>query len=71
MVKDGAEVQGIPSLKGYQNRIIGSKVTAILLQGGFCLLVELHRGGSAPAACAAGLFITIPRLESFYHAMYY
>ena len=23
--------------------------------GGFCLLVELHREGSAPAACAAGL----------------
>ena len=28
--------------------------------GGFCLLVELHReGGSAPAACAAGLFSVI------------
>ena len=24
--------------------------------GVFCLLVELHREGSAPAACAAGLF---------------
>ena len=24
--------------------------------GGFCLLVELRREGSAPAACAAGLF---------------
>ena len=24
--------------------------------GGFCLLVELHREGSVPAACAAGLF---------------
>ena len=23
---------------------------------GFCLLVELHWDGSAPAACAAGLF---------------
>ena len=23
----------------------------------FCLLVELHREGSAPAACAAGLFL--------------
>ena len=23
----------------------------------FCLMVELHREGSAPAACAAGLFI--------------
>ena len=25
-------------------------------RGEFCLLVELHREGSAPAACAAGLF---------------
>ena len=24
--------------------------------GGFCLLVELHREGSVPAACAVGLF---------------
>ena len=24
--------------------------------GGFCLLVELHRDGSAPADCAAALF---------------
>ena len=36
--------------------MIGSKVTAILLEGEFCLLVESHREGSAPAACAAGLF---------------
>ena len=27
--------------------------------GGFCLLVELHQEGSAPAACAAGLFICL------------
>ena len=26
--------------------------------GGFCLLVELYREGSAPGACAAGLFIS-------------
>ena len=26
--------------------------------GGFCLLVELHREGSAPAACAAVLFLS-------------
>ena len=32
------------------------KVLVISLKGGFCLLVELHRGGSAPTACAAGLF---------------
>ena len=43
----------------HQNRFIGSKVTAILLMGRFCLLVELHREGSAPAACAAGLLLEI------------
>ena len=48
----------IPNPEGHQNRYIGSKVTAILLKGSFCLLVELHQEGSAPAACAAGLFIT-------------
>ena len=42
--------------EGHPNRITGSKVTAILLNGGFCPLVDLHREGSAPAACAAGLF---------------
>ena len=35
----------------------GSKVTAILMEGKFCLLVELHQEGSAPAVCAAGLFL--------------
>ena len=40
-----------------QNCITGSKVIAILLEGGWLgLLVELHRKGSAPAACTAGLF---------------
>ena len=42
----------------HPNRITGSKVMAILLNGGFCPLVELHREGSAPAACAAGLFLS-------------
>ena len=36
----------------HHNPISGSKAT-----GRFCLLVELHREGSAPAACAAGLFL--------------
>ena len=27
--------------------------------GGFCQLVELHREGSAPTACAAGLFVML------------
>ena len=44
------------NLKGHLNRFIGSKVTAILVNGGFYLGVELHWEGSAPAACAAGLF---------------
>ena len=33
------------NLEGHQNRIISSKVTVILLNGEFCLLVELHREG--------------------------
>jgi hypothetical protein len=33
--------------EGHQNPFSGSKVTAILLKGGFGLLVELQRGGSA------------------------
>ena len=45
--------------EGHPNRITGSKVTAILLNGGFCPLVELHREGSASAACAAGLFFCV------------
>ena len=57
-VADGAfsHFKEILNPKGHPNRITGSKVTAILLNGGFCPLVELHREGSAPAACAAGLF---------------
>ena len=37
--------------------MIGSKATAILLEGESCLLVELHREGSVPGACVAGLFL--------------
>ena len=44
-------------LEGHKNPIGGLKVMSILLKSGFCLLVELHREGSAPAACAAGLFL--------------
>ena len=67
-VADGAfshKIDYVTNLKeilnpeGHPNRITGSKVTAILLNGGFCPLVELHWEGSAPAACAAGLFLTI------------
>jgi len=31
--------------------------------GGFCQLVELHRERSAPAACAAGLFLQVSKLS--------
>ena len=42
--------------KGHPNCITVSKVTAVLLNGGFCPLVDHNREGSAPAACAADLF---------------
>ena len=42
--------------EGHPNCITGSKVTAILLNGGFCPLMEPHQEGSPPAACTAGLF---------------
>ena len=41
--------------EGQPNCITGSKVRPFYWRGGICLLVELHREGSAPAACAAGL----------------
>ena len=44
--------------EGHKNCITGSKVTVILV-GRFCLSVELLREGSAPAACAAGLFLVL------------
>ena len=44
----------ILNLEGHQNLCIGSKVTAILMNGWILLLVELHWEGSASAACAAG-----------------
>ena len=61
MIRDGASTHKIDyiekfkeniNLKGHQNRNIGSNVTAILLKGGI-----LHQEGSAPAACAVGLFV--------------
>ena len=39
---------------GHHNRIIGSKVIAVFLDGG-----TLHREGSAPATYAAGLFVVV------------
>ena len=61
MVADGAYshkidyvkfLKEILNLEGHPNRIIGQKVMAILLNGGFFPLVELYREGSAPAACS-------------------
>ena len=43
-----AQIWCILNLKEYQQFIIGSKVPAILLDGGFCLLAELHLKGSEP-----------------------
>ena len=48
----------ILNLDGHPNRCIGSKVMAICWMGGFCLLVELHREGSASVACTACLFLS-------------
>ena len=46
--------------------MFGSKVTASLLEGEFCVVVELNQEGSEPAACAAGLFkLKIHFLHSF------
>ena len=65
MVEDGAFSHKIDyvyifqenlNLQCHLNSFIGSKVTAILLNGGILPGVELHREGSAPAACTAGLF---------------
>ena len=59
-------------LEGHLNRFIGSKVSTILVKGGFYLGVDLHQEGSAPAACAAGLLLTLsPRyLFSFFTSTY-
>ena len=48
MVEDGAFSS---------NYLEESKSRRFWRTGGFYLLVELHREGSAPAACAAGLFL--------------
>ena len=49
-----AHVQDIS--KNNQNHIIGSKVMAIFLNGGFCILDEFHREGFASTGHTAGLF---------------
>ena len=44
------------NLEEHLNCFIGSKVTAILVNGAIYLGVELHREGSALQHCAVGLF---------------
>ena len=45
--------------EGHQNPFSGSKLTAILLKGWIWPIGGVASGGSAPAACAAGLFIVL------------
>ena len=46
-------------LKGIIIAVLVEKCQWFCWMGGFCLLVELHQEGSVPAACAAGLFLSI------------
>ena len=55
----------------HPNRITGSKVSVIFLNGGFCPLVELHREGSAPAACAAGLFLSFNHTKKLFIGFFF
>ena len=50
------------NFEGHLNCFIGSKV-----RGEFYLVVELHREGSAPAACAAGLYYIHPSSHPSIH----
>ena len=50
------EIKNFLNPEGHQNRIIGSKVTVILLKGLILPIGGVALEGSAPAACAAGLF---------------
>ena len=49
------------NLEWHQNPISGSKATAILLKGGFCLLVELLRG----RVCVCSLRSSLVSNDSF------
>ena len=65
MVKNGASshkttyidiFSKILNRDGIEIAVLVQKLQRFCWMGGFCLLVELHREGSAPAACTAGLF---------------
>ena len=47
----------IQNLEEHQNRCIGSKVTAILLNGWILPTSVVASGRVCPGACAAGLFL--------------
>ena len=47
------------NLEGHQSRCIGSKVTAILLNGWILPTGGVALGMVCPAACAAGLYIIV------------
>ena len=50
----------ILNLEGHLNRVTGSKVTAILLNGWiFSYWLSFSGEGSASAACVAGLFVYV------------
>ena len=51
--------------EGRHNPISGSKIAAILLKGGFCLLVELQRGRVAQQVCFKTHIIINARSEYF------
>ena len=58
-VADGAfshKIDYVLILKGIQIALLVQKKRQFCWMGGFCPLVELHREGSALAACTAGLF---------------
>ena len=48
--------QEIPNIEGHLNRCIGSKITAILMNGLILPAGGVASGRVCPAACAAGLF---------------
>ena len=61
--KNYIDICQIVNLEGHQNCCIGSKVTVIFADSvdfayWWTKLVEFHREGSAPAAWAAGLFMS-------------
>ena len=47
------------TLKGPKIALVVQKLQQFYWRGGFCLLVELHWEGSAPAACTAGFFFKL------------